>query len=190
MGIEYELKFNATEETLHAVRQALGGAWTRYDMRTTYYDTPDRALSARKWTLRRRLENGVGVCTLKTPAGLGRREYEVRRDTIEEAVLELCKLSAPEELMGLTADGVKPVCGASFTRFARLVELPDGVVEVALDSGELFSGENRQPLCELEVELKTGEPVAVQSFALELAAQFPLVPETKSKFKRALALAR
>ena len=173
-----------------AVRQALGGAWVRYDMHTTYYDTPDRALSARKWTLRRRLESGISVCTLKTPAGLGRREYEVRCDTIEEAITELCKLDGPKELLALTAGGVVPVCGAAFTRFAKLVELPEGAVEVALDSGELFGGENRQPLCELEVELKAGTPVVAQNFALQLAVQFPLVPETKSKFNRALALAR
>ena len=59
-----------------------------------------------------------------------------------------------------------------------------------MDSGELLAGENRQPLCELEVELKAGAPAVAQGFALELATQFPLTPETKSKFKRALALTR
>lgn len=190
MGTEYELKFNTTAETLAAVRQALGGQWTCYEMRTTYYDTQDKALSSRKWTLRRRLENGVSICTLKTPAALGRQEYEVACETIEDGIKELCKLCAPNELMSLTAGGVVPVCGAAFTRYARRMDLPDGAVEVALDSGELFGGEKSQPLCELEVELKAGEPAVAQHFALELAAQFPLLPENKSKFKRALALAR
>lgn len=190
MNMEYELKFNATPQVLETVRRELGGRWICYDMRTTYYDTPDRALSARKWTLRRRLENGVSVCTLKTPAGNARREYQVICETIAEGILELCKLGAPEELISLTESGVLEVCGAAFTRFASRVELPDGAVEVALDSGELFGGENRQPLCELEVELKAGEPSVAANFALALAANYSLAPESKSKFKRAMALAR
>ena len=190
MGTEYELKFHTTAHTLAAVRQALGGQWTCYQMCTTYYDTPDKVLSSRKWTLRRRLENGVSICTLKTPAALGRQEYEVACETIEDGIKALCKLGGPKELLSLTAGGVVPVCGAAFTRYAQRIELPDGVVEVALDSGELLAGENRQPLCELEVELKAGAPAVAQGFALELATQFPLTPETKSKFKRALALTR
>ena len=190
MAVEYELKFAAKGEVLAAVRQTLGGQWTQYAMKTTYFDTADGALSARKWTLRRRLENGVSVCALKTPATMGRQELEVVCDTIEAAISELCKLGAPKELLELTANGVKPVCGAAFTRFARRVELPEGAVEVALDSGELFAGEKRQPLCELEVELKAGQPAVAQNFALALAARYDLLPETKSKFKRALALSR
>ncbi len=190
MAIEYELKFAAEPQMLEAVRQELGGQWTEYTMRTTYYDTADRALSARKWTLRRRLENGVSVCTLKTPAEFGRREYEVNCDAIEDGITGLCKLGAPEELASLTAAGVVPVCGAAFIRFARRMELSGGAVEVALDAGELFGGETSQPLCELEVELKAGEPALAQEYALFLAAKYGLRPENKSKFKRALALAR
>lgn len=190
MNIEYELKFAATPEILEAVRQMLGGEWARFAMRTTYYDVPGRTLSARKWTLRRRLENGVSVCTLKTPAQYGRREYEVACDTIEAGIEELCKLGAPQELLLLTKDGVQEVCGAAFTRYVRWVELEMGAVEVALDTGELFGGENRQPLCELEVELKAGEPAVALAFAQKLAQTYSLLPENNSKFKRALALAR
>lgn len=190
MGIEFELKFAATEQVLEAVRREMAGPWQEYAMRTTYYDTPQGALAARKWTLRRRLENGVSVCTLKTPAGNARREFEVRCDTVEGAVPELCKLGAPGELADLTAGGVEPVCGAAFTRLAATVTLQRGTVEVALDRGELFGGEKREPLCELEVELKSGDPSAALEFAAELALRHGLVPEHRSKFKRALALAR
>lgn len=190
MGIEYELKFAATAQSLAKVRQDLGEGWEEIRMRTTYYDTPHGALSSRKWTLRRRLENGIGVCTLKTPAGLGRQEYEVVCDSIEEGIAELCKLNGPQELAQLTAGGVEAVCGAAFTRLAKRVEFPGFAAEVALDSGELFSGENRQPLCELEVELKGGDGEKMRQYALYLAAVYDLRPEHGSKFKRALALRR
>jgi len=190
MNIEYELKFAATPEVLEAVKRDLGGEWTRFDMRTTYYDAPGGGLSARKWTLRRRMENGVSVCTLKTPAPEGRREYDVVCDSIEKGIAELCKLGAPEELLSLTKDGVREVCGAAFTRYAKRIELPGGAAEVALDSGELFAGGNRQPLCELEVERKEGEPAWTAAYAGHLAQSYGLKLENKSKFKRALALAR
>lgn len=190
VSIEYELKFAATAQILDAVERQLDGPWQRYTMRTTYYDTPSGALSARKWTLRRRLENGESVCTLKTPAGSARREFEVRCQSIEGAIPELCKLGAPEELSILTQEGVGEVCGAAFTRRACLVTLPQGAVEVALDMGELFGGQKSQPLCELEVELKSGDPSVALMFAGELALRYGLKPEHGSKFKRALALTR
>ena len=190
MAIEYELKFAATPEALAAIRRDLGEGWHQIQMRTTYYDTACRALSARRWTLRRRLENGVGVCTLKTPAKLGRQEYEVVCASIEDGIAELCKLGAPWELELLTADGVQAVCGAAFTRFAKTLSMANFRAEIALDSGELFSAENRQTLCELEVELKEGDPALVSQYAQVLAAAYDLRPETKSKFKRALELGR
>lgn len=190
MGIEYELKYAATPQVLSQVKSDLGGQWHCIQMRTTYYDTEDGSLSARKWTLRRRLENNTSICTLKTPAPQGRQEYEVLCDDIADGVKELCKLGAPAELLELTAGGVREVCGAAFTRQAKTVQLPGFTAEIALDQGELFSGENRQPLCELEVELKGGDGKLMRNYAFHLAAGYGLQPERKSKFKRALSLGR
>lgn len=188
MGMEYELKYAATAAVQEAIRQRLGGEWVQYRMHTTYYDTPDGSLSARKWTLRHRLENDAHVCTLKTPAGEARGEWEVPCERIQEAVVKLCKLGAPRELEALTREGVVPVCGARFTRLAAMVELEDGTVEVALDEGILFAGERSEPLCEVEVELKSGAVGVADRFAADLANHFGLQRLHKSKFKRALAL--
>ena len=104
MAVELEIKFRATPEQQAAVRSVLSGEEREYTMRTTYYDTPDGDLSARKYTLRRRMENQVSVCTLKTPAkGIGRNEFELNCDRIEEAIPELCRLSGLPELPGLLA---------------------------------------------------------------------------------------
>ena len=67
MGLEYEKKYRASRETLDLVDNALIEPSYPLEMETTYYDTPDGALSARRITLRRRFENGISVCTLKTP---------------------------------------------------------------------------------------------------------------------------
>ena len=190
MGREFELKYGATETQQKAILIAVGGEFEKISMETTYYDTAARTLSSHRYTLRKRMENGVCVCTVKTPAdGHGRGEWECFCDAIELSVSELCKLGAPENLRQWTADGLEPICGARFTRLAKLVELPDAVVELALDSGELLGGGRKEPLCEVEVELKSGSEEAAKAYAAALAEKFGLAPEKNSKFRRALALA-
>jgi triphosphatase len=189
MAMEYERKFGATPELLEKIEKALGGVWTQYRMQTTYYDTVDGSLSGRKWMLRHRLENDAHVCTLKTPAGDARGEWEVACDRVEAAIPELCKLGAPGELLALTEAGVRPVCGAEFIRLAGIFALNEGQVEVALDKGVLFAGKKQTPLCEVEVELKSGAREVADTFAQELAARYGLAELADSKFKRARALA-
>ena len=191
MGVEYELKFRATEPVLSAIREAYGPDGQAYRMRTTYYDTPTGQLSCRKYTLRHRMENDKHVCTLKAPAqGYGRGEWETEEADIFAAISALRELGAPEDLPELTAEGLVAVCGAAFDRFAICVQLSDCTLELALDRGILTGGGRQIPLCEVEVELKSGDSRGADRFAAELARQYGLLPETKSKFRRALALSK
>lgn len=191
MGMEYELKFAASREILEKIQSAHPLTYTATKMRTTYFDTPDHALSARHITLRLRQENEITVCTVKTPMpGYGRGEWECNCDDITQGVPILCQLGAPAELLTLTAAGVVPVCGAAFTRLAGLLTLDDATVELALDQGILLGGGKEQPLCEVEVELKSGCPETLLAFAMLLAKKFGLQPENRSKFRRAMDLAK
>ena len=189
MGREFELKYAATEAAQEKIAAAFGSFET-FSMGTTYYDTPTGALSAQHITLRRRLENGISVCTLKTPTGgIGRGEWEMECDAIETALPELCKLSG-WELAPLLTDGVVEVCGAQFTRRAFAVELGTCTLEIALDKGILTGGGKELPLCEVEVELKSGSEEAAVAFATVLAQKYDLTPEHNSKFRRASLLAK
>ena len=191
MGVEYELKFRADRAIQSSILAKIPGQDQLFSMQTTYYDTPTGQLSARRFTLRQRLENGVAVCTLKAPEkGAGRGEWEVACGCILKAVSMLCKLGAPEELTQLVSEGLIPVCGAKFRRIARTVVLEDCTVELAIDDGILTGGDREIPLCEVEVELKSGSREACDRYAQALAEQFGLTPETQSKFRRALALYR
>ena len=190
MGREFELKYGATAARQLSIAEHFGSFET-ISMETTYYDTPDQLLAARKLTLRRRLENGVSVCTLKTPGDShGRGEWETKCDRIEDALDELCKLSQWEELPGLLVRGVTPICGARFTRRAKTIELPDCTVELALDEGILKGGGNELPFTEVEVELKAGSEEMAAAFAAKLAEEYALTPEYRSKVARARALAQ
>ena len=189
MGRESELKYRADEAKIAAIREKFG-EFTTISMETTYYDTPDKALGALRWTLRRRFENGISVCTLKTPApGGGRGEWETELDDICAAVPLLCAMGAPKELEAYVTAGIVPVCGAKFTRLAKLLTPEDCTVELALDRGILIGGGKELPFAEVEVEVKSGSEDAAVAFAESLAAEFDLTPEAASKYKRALSLA-
>ena len=190
MGVEFELKYKATEESQQKILGDYPGDWQTIEMETTYYDTPEGDLSALHYTLRRRFEHGVSVCTVKTPAaGGGRGEGEVNCDSIEDAVEKLCKLGGPENLLVLAKKGLVALCGARFLRRALTLENAQGKVELALDKGILFGGNRVLPLCEMEVELKEGEPGFAVGFGQLLAEVYGLEPESKSKFQRAKSLA-
>lgn len=89
MGREFELKYQAKAGDLEKIREKFGD-FKSISMETTYYDTPLLALRSRRWTLRRRLENGLSVCTVKTPLPDGSRgEWEVEAPDISEGLPKL-----------------------------------------------------------------------------------------------------
>ncbi len=188
MAVEYEVKFAAEQGAFDAIKGRYEKLLRPIAMETTYFDTPTGALSARRYTLRSRMENGVCICTLKTPAKVGRNEWETQCGDIQKAIPGLCRLGGPEELMALTAGGVVPICGAAFTRLAATLELEGAAVELALDAGVLLGAGRETPLMEVEVELKAGSPAVLEAFAKALAAEFGLKNQPLSKFRRALAL--
>lgn len=189
MGREYELKYRADREKIAAIRNKFHG-FTSIAMVTAYYDTADRALGQRHWTLRRRLENGRSVCTVKTPMRDGSRgEWEVECGSIEAAIPELCKLGGPEALLTMTQPGVAEICAARFTRLAATLEVSGCILELALDQGSLLGGGKELPFAEVEVELKDGSEIVAVAFAERLAKEFDLTAEPASKAQRAMALA-
>ena len=190
MGREFELKYAATEEVLAALAAQLGSG-RQIRMETTYFDAPDGSLSARHMTLRLRRENEDTVCTLKTPLPDGSRgDWECPATEITDGIVSLLALGAPAELKNLTAHGVVPVCGARFTRQAFDIPTADGMAELALDRGILLGGGKEIPLCEVELELKSGSDTALLALATAIARSYDLQPERRSKFRRALALAQ
>ena len=188
MGREFELKYQATPEIIAEIRGKFGD-FTPISMETTYYDTEDLSLRQRRWTLRRRLENGKSVCTVKTPLPDGSRgEWEVQSPDLAAGVRQLCAMGAPGEILDYVNQGVAPFCGARFTRLTKAIELPGGCVELALDQGVLLGGGRELPFAEVEVELKSGEDSVAIAFAEALAEEFDLREQPKSKLARAMAL--
>ena len=189
MGRELELKFAASSETLDAMEEKYAPL-TPITMHTRYFDTPHQAFRGRRWTLRLRLENGRPICTLKTRLPDGSRgEYETESGDIVSAIPALLEQGAPAELEELAREGLEEVCGARFTRLARIIDVPGGQVELALDRGEFTGGGRTLPFTEAEAELKAGPDEVLARFGRALAEEFSLREEPRSKIQRAMALA-
>lgn len=199
MGIEIEYKLRVLDEAallrlltapeLETLRRT---PWQEIRMETTYYDTKDGALSARRWMLRLRRENGAGVLGLKTPlpGQEGRGEWQLAAEAIDaEAIDGLIALGAPELLRSVCSAGVHAVCGAEFLRRSAMLELPDGSsAEAAGDCGCLFGPTQRRPFAELELELHRGAPGETKRLAQALCTAYGLQEEPRSKVARARAL--
>jgi len=199
MGMELEFKLAVPNAALleqilfdPQIAEVRTGGYRMIQMGTVYYDTPDRRLSARRWTLRIRQENDILVATIKTPAeGRARGEWECRANTIEAAIPLLMEAGAPAELTQvLEGQRLIPLCAAQFTRRAAEIAFADGTVcELCGDIGVLMGGSKEENLCEVEVELKSGDAETAEAFASELMDRFGLSEEPRSKFARASALA-
>lgn len=189
MGQEIERKFLCSKETFAKMKADYSYGKT-IEMETTYYDTFDGKMHNRRWTLRRRFENGRSICTLKTPGADGNRnEWEVECGSIMAAIPQLYRLGAPMELMEMSISGLWEVCGAKFTRLAVLIPVDGGAVELALDEGRLLGGGREAPILEVEAELKDGSENVLDAFVAALQETYDLTPESNSKYKRAMMLA-
>lgn len=197
MGTETEYKLAVRDAALLA--RVLDGAqiaayrqepYRSIRMRTTYFDTADGFLAARKWMLRLRTENGRCVATMKTPGGHTRGEWECEAQTLAQALPQLAALGAPQEIQTLDPAGLRPVCGAEFTRRTARLRLPDGTAcMVCGDAGKLTGGGREAPLCELELELAEGSQDTLGAFVQTLQTAYGLREELQSKLRRARALA-
>jgi inorganic triphosphatase YgiF len=162
------------------------------EMRSAYLDTPDGSLRQKRIAVRRRMENDASVICVKTKLSAEgslalRGEWETEDEEPLAALPELVERGAPAELLGV--EELVCVCRADYRRRARLLRFPDGSeAELALDLGTLSASDSSIPLCEMELELKQGEPDASLAFAARLADRYGLNPEPKSKYDRALGL--
>lgn len=164
-------------------------------LHTLYFDTPDLRLAKKGVALRVRRLGKRWVQTLKTEdgqsGGLSKRlelESPVAGPALDFSAFPkkvIDKLAPPKR-----RDSLVPVYETRFRRTAWNLRAHDGSrIEVALDVGEIIAGKRREPLCEVELELKSGTPDALYELAEMLAQTILLVPYEPSKAARGARLA-
>jgi triphosphatase len=158
---------------------------------TTYFDTPRRDLAGHGYSLRVRA-NGERIQTLKSSdsggaiKSRGEWEWPVKSDHPDLDLI--AETPAAHELLPDVGRKLQPIVVTDVERTVRRVEFEGSTIEAALDAGSIIAGDDRQPVSELELELREGKPAALYRLALSLHAVTPLSVETESKAERGYRL--
>lgn len=192
MTDEIELKLDLTPEAADALDAApfWPGEAAVADQRSIYFDTPGRALSKAGLSLRIRRSGHRRVQTVKAErASTGglfvRSEWERSVDDDTPVIDDTTPLCA---LLGDKASAVAPAFEVRVERRTWVVEEEDASIELVLDRGEVVMEERASPICEIELELKSGRPAALFAFARRLDAVAPVRLGVQSKAKRGYRL--
>jgi triphosphatase len=197
MSHEVELKFDLAAEDVAGLRAcpSLAGEPARAGrVDTFYFDSKDGAVRRAGFSLRVRRAEGRHVQTVKhkpaSAAGLFvRREWE--REVAGPGLDREALAKTPLGRL-LDATGAGPLVRQVRSQFRRttwLVTHKGSRVEIVLDEGVVAGGGGEAPLCELELELKSGKPRALFALAQEIGAAVPLRLGVLSKAERGYALA-
>jgi inorganic triphosphatase YgiF len=190
---EVELKLEIRPEDVPRLlrcprlRELAGGRASTRSLRSVYFDTPKLALAERGLALRVRRDGRRLVQTVKARgpargAHFDRVEYEAAAAR-EEPDLDLVPDPALRARIEEATAGapLEPVIETRIRRTRRLLRCDGAALELDLDVGELRTAAESQPLCEVELELREGDPGALYDVAIELLESVPLRISTVSK---------
>ncbi|SES73478.1 inorganic triphosphatase [Thorsellia anophelis] len=177
--LETELKFSLLPESkksfLTLMASLIPSLPKSCQLSNTYYETEDNFLRRHDMGLRVRGFNDEYEMTLKTasvgmPGIAKRQEYNVH---LVDGKLNIHLL--PDNIWPNGTDCIelqallKPQFTTNFLRTTWLVELSSTTcVEVVLDEGAITSNQLNEPICEVEIELKSGSLNEVLIFALNI----------------------
>jgi triphosphatase len=197
-GREIELKFLLTDADFMVARQWAELGESRASpprtehLKSVYFDTAEDDLARHGMVLRMRGQGRRHVMTCKWQEGIGgafeRGEVEVLMAASEPdpALLREDIAAAIAALTG--ARKLVPVYVTDVKRIAHVVRNAASEIEVAFDQGVISAGERSERVCEVEMELKSGEPAALYDLGIAFAEAFPARIGCLSKSERGLLL--
>ncbi len=201
METEIELKFFVTPDFSDKLRRKIAATKILQnscrELSNIYFDTQDNWLRQHDTGLRIRRFDDVYVQTVKTAgrvvAGLHQRPEYNAEHSCNSPDLSL----HPHDIWpaGRTVEQVQQTLSAifstNFTREQWLVGMADGSqIEVAFDRGEVIAGEKSSPICEVELELKSGQADSLFTLARELSEDGGMRLGNLSKAARGYRLAQ
>lgn len=195
MATEIELKLALTAaaaKSLPAHPLLATAPRRRRRLLNTYYDTPDLRLTAARVALRFRKIGANWLLTVKSaePSAGGLAQRSEWETPAEPGVFSFGHVEAPalrQRLEAMKPD-LAPIFTTDFLRTEWVVEFGCSTIELALDIGHVASGGRRQPLRELELELRSGDIGDLFGLATALQNDLVLHPSAISKAERGYAL--
>ncbi|MDJ0947827.1 MAG: CHAD domain-containing protein [Alphaproteobacteria bacterium] len=163
-------------------------------LKSTYFDTKDLSLRKKGIALRVR-EDGARRCqTVKVPAPGANgtqhfREFETALDGLEPDLSQFADSDVAALLPGKRkASSLHPIFTTDVRRRVLDVRHGSSDIEVALDLGEVRSETRVMPICEAELELKSGRSEDLFALALALHENLPFRLERRTKAARGYGL--
>jgi triphosphatase len=199
MAVETELKLRIAPEQLarlkrHALLKScsVSRPVTRR-LQNIYYDTPKLDLHNSGMALRLRHTGRQWLQTLKgggsVQAGLHQRnewEVPVKRAALDFSATQ--EVEWDELLAPPLRKKLKPVFVTDFFRNSRMLDFQGAQIELCMDQGEVRTEQLSVPICELELELKSGDPQNLFELALALLEIVPIELEAVSKAEQGYRL--
>lgn len=170
------------------------GTWQTEKLVSTYYDTGQQILNKNRLTFRIRNSGHGYEATVKgggkSEGGLHERQEWNVPLAIDKAVVEVFSTTAIGENLQQLVNGEEllPLFTTEFVRNKLLVSYGTGCSEIAVDNGEIRAGKFCAPINEIELELKSGDPIELIRLGAILSERFQLRLETRSKYYRGIAL--
>lgn len=203
MSTEIELKLSlAPDDCVHLLQLPLLDSLSispaeTHELYTIYYDTPQLDLKHNRVALRLRRMNSHWLQSIKgkglISSGL-HQQYEWEAEVNSEQP-DYSKITDPN-LIKLFSDTklrqhMRSIFVTEFTRHMRLLQFDDGnKIEFCLDQGTVTANHSSTPLCEIELELKSGHQNVLFQFAstLQSVLPFSLKIENINKSERGYTL--
>ncbi len=197
-GREIELKFHLTKSAFKAAQ-----AWDRLGtpsqpprarrLRSVYFDTEAGDLARQNCALRVRSVNRRHLLTFKWPGTFaggaferGEAEVPCPSEALEPALL------GPDiaALLEAICQGrpLQPVFATDVKRLTHRLHPGASAIEIAFDSGLILAGDQTLPICEIELELKSGQAADLYALGISLADSFPVTLGVQSKSERGALL--
>jgi triphosphatase len=175
IGREIELKLELSPPDLHRITEAAlraGGPAQTMTLTSVYFDTPKQTLRRAGVSLRVRHDGDRRVQTVKADGGssVGLFDRSEQEFVIAGDVPDLGgDRGALDELIGKKAlRKIAPVFRSEVTRVKTLADTGDTAIELVVDHGSIATDDDSVPLCEVELELKHGDPASLFAFARQL----------------------
>lgn len=176
------------------IKSLMVGKISRRRLVSTYFDTPTQKLRSDGIALRIRRVGRACVQTVKinSPQASGlltriEEECRVASDRPEPSAIR-DRTIAKRLLRKRVATHLTPQFSTEFVRTTVPLRLATGEVELAIDKGRIVAGERFDPVCEVEIELRSGTVAAVYELGQHIAGIVDVTIEPRPKAERGYAL--
>ena len=178
-------------------------------LENTYLDTAGMGITGRGGMIRVRHYKGSDEdyyeFTVKYGGGVSdgfhkRYEWNARSEDDKFSIERFKSLvtadSDPSDMLSeafgdIKDEDLKPICANSFNRTIYNLAFRDSTMEACIDYGLITNsdGSKTDEICELELELKSGDPADIDQLAKIITGKTGCVPLDNTKYGRTLKLA-